>query len=89
LYRLHALIAEHGREQWADLPAEEAAGRVVIGIETDRGPPRHANRRNVDARTGQLQAVLRPPALRQPAAVQNAYAAIVVGQVRLIATPRR
>jgi transposase len=32
-----------------------------------------------------LQAVLRAPALRQPAAVQKAYAAIVVGQVRLIA----
>src|SRR5829696_8388122 len=37
------------------------------------------------ARAGQLQAVLRAPALRQPTAVQKAYAAIVVGQVRLIA----
>jgi hypothetical protein len=36
--RLHALIAEHRQEEWADLPQEEAAGRVVIGIETDRGP---------------------------------------------------
>jgi transposase len=46
---------------------------------------RRANRRNIDARTEQLQAVLRAPALRQPAAVQKAYAAIVTGQVRLTA----
>jgi transposase len=217
--RLHALIAEHRGEEWADLDPEEAAGRVVIGIETDRGPwvqaliaagyvvfainpmqvaryrerhstsgaksdagdahvlaeivrldrqhhrpvagdspdaeavklvartnqsmiwdrtrqvlrlrsalreffpaalevfddlsaadtlellsrapdpdraarlsraqlagaLRRANRRNIDARAEQLQAVLRVPALRQPAAVQNAYAAVVTGQVRLIA----
>ena len=38
LSRLHALIAEHSPEEWADLPAEEAAQRVTIGIETDRGP---------------------------------------------------
>jgi transposase len=37
LSRLHALIAEHSPEEWADLPAEEAARRVVLGIETDRG----------------------------------------------------
>jgi transposase len=35
--RLHALIAAHAPAEWADLPAEEAAGQVVIGIETDRG----------------------------------------------------
>jgi hypothetical protein len=38
LSRLHGLIAEYVPEEWADLPAEEAARRVVIGIETDRGP---------------------------------------------------
>jgi hypothetical protein len=37
LCRLHALVAEHSPEDWADLPPEEAARRVVIGIETDRG----------------------------------------------------
>jgi transposase len=218
LSRLHALIAEHLPQEWADLPAEEAARRVVIGIETDRGPwvqallaagyvvfainpmqvaryrerhstsgaksdagdahvlaeivrldrehhrpvagdspnaeavkllarthqsmiwdrtrqvlrlrsalreffpaalaafddltaadalellarapdpdraaqlsrsqlaaaLRRANRRNIDVRAEQLQAVLRAPALRQPAAVQKAYAAIVTGQIRLI-----
>jgi transposase len=219
LSRLHALIAEHLSEEWADLSPEEAARRVAVGIETDRGPwvqaliaagyvvfainpmqvaryrerhstsgaksdagdahvlaeivrldrehhrpvagdspdaeavkllarthqsmiwdrtrqvlrlrsvlreffpaalqafedlsaadtlellgrapnpdqaarlsrsqlaaaLRRANRRNVDAKAQQLQAVLRAPALRQPAAVQQAYAAVVVGQVRLIA----
>jgi transposase len=219
LSRLHALIGEHAPEDWADLPAEEAARRVVIGIETDRGSwvqaliaagcvvfainpmqvaryrerhstsgaksdagdahvlaeivrldrdhhrrvagdspdveavklvarthqsmiwdrtrqvlrlrsalreffpaalqafddlaaadtlellgrapdpdraarlsrsqlvgaLRRAKRRNIDARAAQLQAVLRAPALRQPAAVQQAYAAVVTGQVRLIA----
>ncbi len=35
--RLHALIAEHQPAEWADLDAEEAAQRVKVGIETDRG----------------------------------------------------
>ena len=36
--RLHALIAESMPEQWADLDPGEAASRVKIGIETERGP---------------------------------------------------
>jgi transposase len=36
--RLHALIAADLSEEWADLKPEEAARRVVVGIETDRGP---------------------------------------------------
>ena len=36
--RLHALVAEHLPEEWADLSAAEAASRVKVGIETDRGP---------------------------------------------------
>ena len=36
--RFHALVAEHAPAGWADLPSEEVAGRVVVGIETDRGP---------------------------------------------------
>ncbi len=35
--RLHALIAEHMPASWAELEPAEAAGRVRIGIETDRG----------------------------------------------------
>ena len=36
--RLHALIAGHLPEDWADLPAGQAAGQVRAGIETERGP---------------------------------------------------
>jgi transposase len=36
--RLHALVAEHAPASWAELPSEQVAGQVVVGIETDRGP---------------------------------------------------
>ena len=36
--RLHALIAQFFPEQWADLEPAEAASRVKVGIETERGP---------------------------------------------------
>lgn len=36
--RLHALVAEHAPPVWAELPPEQVAGQVVVGIETDRGP---------------------------------------------------
>lgn len=36
--RLHALIAESMPDEWVDLPPGEAAARVHVGIETDRGP---------------------------------------------------
>jgi transposase len=45
---------------------------------------RKANRRDVPAKAREVQAILRAPGLRQPAAVQTAFAAIVTGQVRLI-----
>src|SRR3954467_12626121 len=35
--RLHALIAEHMPASWVDLEPAEAAARVQVGIETDRG----------------------------------------------------
>jgi hypothetical protein len=41
-------------------------------------------RRNAAARAEQIQAVLRAPALRQPAAVQAAYATIAATQIRLL-----
>jgi transposase len=44
-----------------------------------------AHRRDVDARAAEIQELLRAPALRQPAVVENAYAAVVTTQVRLIA----
>ena len=36
--RLHALVAEHAPPSWSDLPPDQLAGRVIVGIETDRGP---------------------------------------------------
>ena len=38
LSTLHALIAEHLPEEWAELEDAEAQARVKVGIETDRGP---------------------------------------------------
>jgi transposase len=35
--RLHALVAEQMPDDWVDLGPDEAAGRVKVGIETDRG----------------------------------------------------
>jgi len=35
--RLHAMIGAHGPAQWAELDPAEAAARVLVGIETDRG----------------------------------------------------
>jgi transposase len=48
------------------------------------GPLRRANRRDIDARATQIQELLRAAQLRQPAAVEAAYAAIVTTQLRLI-----
>jgi hypothetical protein len=44
-----------------------------------------ARRRGIEAKATAILAVLRAPELRQPAAVQRAYATIVTSQVRLIA----
>jgi len=35
---LHELLGRHVPAGWADLDPAEAAGKVVVGIETDRGP---------------------------------------------------
>jgi hypothetical protein len=43
-----------------------------------------ARRKNVEARARHIQQVLRTPQLRQPAAVQGAYAVIIANTVRLI-----
>ena len=36
--KLHAMVAQHAPADWAELPSEQVADRVVVGIETDRGP---------------------------------------------------
>ena len=45
---------------------------------------RAARRHHVEAKADTLLAVLRAPALRQPATLQGAYAAVVAGQVSII-----
>uniref|UniRef100_UPI0038B38DC2 transposase n=1 Tax=Jatrophihabitans cynanchi TaxID=2944128 RepID=UPI0038B38DC2 len=45
---------------------------------------RTARRHHAEAKTEALQAVLRAPALRQPATTQGAYAVVVSGQVGII-----
>jgi len=45
---------------------------------------RRASRRDVDAKTAQLQAILGAEQLRQPPVIQSAYAAIVTSQVAVI-----
>jgi hypothetical protein len=45
-----------------------------------------ANRKDVAARTNRIQATLRAPQLRQPAAVTSAFAAVVTSQLRIVAT---
>src|SRR5262249_378085 len=48
-----------------------------------------ANRRDIDRRAAEIQAALRASALRQPPAVQSAFAAIAAGEVRLISVLNR
>jgi hypothetical protein len=45
-----------------------------------------ARRRDVESKAERIQAALRAPALRQPAQVERAHAAIVASQVRLLTT---
>ena len=45
---------------------------------------KHARRRHVDERAQQLQKILRAPELRQPPALQAAYAAVVASEVAII-----
>jgi hypothetical protein len=79
-----------------DLGAPDALSLLVQAPDPDRAARlskakigaalKLANRRDVAGRTEQIQAALRAPALRQPAAVQAAFAAIAAGEVRVIAT---
>ena len=60
-----------------DVAARLPEARIVAAL-------RRAKRRKIDQRVEDLQAVLRAPALRQSTAVQNAFASIVVAEVRVI-----
>jgi len=77
-----------------DLDAPDALAVLAAAPDPDRAARlsiarisaalRKAGRRDVPAKAHEIQANLREPGLRQPAAVQAAFAAIVTGQVRLI-----
>ena len=60
-----------------DLAAKLSKATIVAAL-------RRAKRRKINQRVEDLQAVLRAPALRQSTAVQNAFASIVVAEVRVI-----
>ncbi len=60
-----------------DRAAKLTRGQLVAALRT-------ARRHHVEAKAGALLTVLRAPALRQPATLQGAYAAVVLGQVGII-----
>ena len=76
------LTAPEALELLDQAPDPDAAGRLSLARIT-RAVQR-ANRRDPAGKAARIQALLRAPALRQPAEVQTAYAAIVTSQVRLI-----
>jgi len=66
-----------GRAPDPDRAAQLSRSKIAAAL-------KRARRRDVEAKAEQIQTVLRVPELRQPAAVQRAYAVIVSSQVRLI-----
>jgi transposase len=76
------LDAPEALEMLGKAPDPDRAARPTRGQIT--AALRRANRRNLDARSASIQEVLRADQLRRPAAVQSAYAAIVVGQVAIL-----
>ena len=97
--RLRGVLREFfpaAMEAFADLDAPDALELLAAAPDPDRAARlsrakitatlRRANRRGVEDKAAQIQSVLRAPALRQPAQVQAAFAAIVTSQVRLIGT---
>lgn len=66
-----------GRAPNPDRAAKLTRGQLVAALRT-------ARRHHVEAKAGALLTVLRTPALRQPATLQGAYAAVVLGQVGII-----
>jgi hypothetical protein len=81
-------------DTFADLDEPDALELLAAAPDPDRaarltkakitGALKRARRRNVAARAVEIQQSLRAAALRQPAAVQTAFAAITVSEVRLI-----
>jgi transposase len=86
-------------EAFADLDAADTLELLAVAPDPQRAARvsksriaaalRRANRRNVEEKADAIQSVLRAPALRQPAQIQAAFAAIVTSQVRLISSLTR
>jgi transposase len=98
LLRLRSALREFfpaALDAFDDLTASDALELLARAPDPDRAARlsrsqiaaalRRANRRDINAKAAALQQQLRAPQLRQPAAVQAAFAAIVTAQVRLIA----
>ena len=96
--RLRSTLREYfpaALEAFTDLSASdtlvllERAPSPALAAKLTRGQLsaalRTARRHHVEAKAVALQEVLRAVALRQPPAVESAYASVVVGQVRIIA----
>ncbi len=71
-------LALLGRAPDPDRAAKLIRSQLVSALRTGR-------RHHVEVKADMLLAVLRAPALRQPATLQGAYAAVVTGQVGIIA----
>jgi transposase len=95
--RLRSTLREYfpaALEAFADLDEPDALELLAAAPDPDRaarltkskitGALTRARRRNVAARAVEIQQALRAETLRQPAAVQTAFAAITVSEVRLI-----
>ncbi len=95
--RLRSTLREYfpaALDTFADLDEPEALELLAAAPDPDRaarlskakitGALKRARRRNIAERAVQIQQSLRAEALRQPGAVQTAFAAIVVSEVRLI-----
>jgi transposase len=97
--RLRSVLREYfpaALEAFADLDAADTLELLAVGPDPDRAARlskakitaalRRANRRSVEEKAAHIQSVLRASALRQPAQVQAAFAAIAASQVRLLTT---
>lgn len=83
-------------EAFPDLHAPDAVELLAYAPDPDRAAAlsrarisaamRRAKRRSIEARTNELQAALRLPALRQPPEIQAAFAVIVAGHASMIST---
>jgi hypothetical protein len=95
--RLRSTLREYypaALDTFVDLDEPEALELLAAAPDPDRaarltkakitGALKRARRRNIAERAVEIQQSLRKEALRQPAAVQTAFAAITVSEVRLI-----